>query len=222
MAERAEAAIDRRWQPGETVVLRYLTRDGRPGMSWPCLLASDRHDLLALYIPRGVTYKNWENAPAPLGRHLADAPWRSDVLRLMFPGRGYSVWLHRRPGDGDRFTGYYVNFEEPFRRTGIGFDTNDHTLDIRVAPDGRWEWKDAEEFQSRVRQGIYSAEFAAELRAEAQEVIAAIEGRRPPFYDGWEEWTPDSAWQVPLLPPSWDAEPVALWERRLWAYPAER
>src|SRR5262245_47285768 len=95
-------------------------------------MVEDRDDLLELYIPRESTCKRWRTAPPPLVRHLADTRWHSDVLRLMFPGRGYSVWLHRREGDGDRFSGYYVNFEEPFRRTAIGFDTNDHTLDIRV------------------------------------------------------------------------------------------
>ena len=82
---------DERWQPGETVVLRYITRDGRPGMAWSYHVVEDRDGLIALHIPRGSTYKRWQ--PAPLAevagysaaRRLDDTVWRRDVLRLMGP-----------------------------------------------------------------------------------------------------------------------------------------
>ena len=186
-----------RWQPGETVVLRYLTRDGKPGMAWPYHVVEDRDDLLALYIPRGSTYKNWVVTPAAEGdgrptRRLGDDLWRRDVLRLMFPGKGHSVWLFWID-DERRFSAYYINMEEPFRRTSIGFDTNDHTLDVVVTPDLEWRWKDDDEMALRVEQGVFSAEFAAEVRAEGERVIDALERRASPFSDGWEQWTPDPA-----------------------------
>ena len=213
----------RRRQPGEAVVLRYITtRDGHPGASWPCRVVVDRDDLLALYIADGTIFKEWQPSPSAPDRRLVDTRWRADVLRLMFPGRWHSVWLSWLPEEGGRFRGYYVNFEEPFRRTPIGFDTNDHTLDIVISPELRWRWKDEEDFAERVRRGIYSEAFAAEVRAEAQRVVAAIEARRSPFSDGWERWQPDPAWDTPTLPPTWDTEPAALWERRPWAYPAAR
>ena len=223
MSDHPGLMTGRRWQPGETVVLRYITtRDGRVGASWPCRLVADRADLVVLYIPEGTTYKEWQPAASAPDRRLADTRWRNDLLRLMFPGCGHSVWLHWRDGAGRRFAGYYVNFEEPFRRTAIGFDTNDHSLDIVVTPDLRWSWKDEDDFAERVRQGIYSADFAAEVRAEAGRVIRAIESRRPPFSGEWERWTPDPAWAIPALPPGWDTAPVAPWERRRWAYPSAR
>ncbi len=219
MAEHPGVMAGRRWQPGETVVLRYITtRDGRLGASWPCRLVADRDDLVALYIPQGTMYKEWQPSASAPDRRLADTRWRANTLRLMFPGRCHSVWLHWR-GEERRFTGYYVNFEEPFRRTAIGFDTNDHSLDILVTPDLRWSWKDADDFTERVRQGIYSTGFAAEVRAETGRVIRAIESRQPPFSGEWERWTPDQGWTTPRLPPTWDTEPVTHWERRSWAYP---
>jgi predicted RNA-binding protein associated with RNAse of E/G family len=211
-----------RWQPGETVVLRYITRDGKPGMAWPCRLVADRDDLVALYIPRGTTYKAWQNPPAVAERQLVDAEWRRDVLRLMFPNRGYSIWLFWQAEAERRFTTYYVNFEEPFRRTAIGFDTNDHTLDIVVTPELQWSWKDDALFDDRVRQGVYSAEFAAAVRAEAAQVIGAIEARRSPFCDAWEQWLPDSSWAAPYLPVNWNTVPATLWDRRQWAYLSTR
>jgi hypothetical protein len=213
---------DRRWQPGETAVLRYITmRDGRPGTTWPCRVICDREDLVALFIPGGVTYKTWMPHSPTAERTLGDGRWRSDVVRLLFPGRWHSVWAFLQARDGTRrFSGYYVNFEEPFRRTAIGFDTNDHTLDILVAPDLTWTWKDRDDFETRVQQGVYSEEFAGEVRAEAARVVAALESCSSPFVDGWDRWIPDPTWEPPVLPPTWDAEPVVRWERWQWAYPA--
>jgi predicted RNA-binding protein associated with RNAse of E/G family len=140
----------------------------------------------------------------------------------MFPGRWHSVWVFQEiQADGSRrFAGYYVNLEEPFRRTASGFDTNDHSLDIVVDPDLTWSWKDQDDFEDRVRQGVYSEPFAQEVRAEAARVIAAIETRASPFSDGWDRWTPDPTWDVPVLPPNWETEPVARWEQWRWAYPS--
>ncbi len=214
----------RRWQPGETVVLRYITRDGRPGMAWPYHVVEDSDELVALHIPRGSIYKRWQ--PAPLAevatyraaRRLNDDVWRRDVLRLMFPGRHHSVWLFWSDDEERRFSAYYINMEEPFRRTSIGFDTNDHTLDVVVTPDFEWRWKDDEEMAERVRRGVYSAEFAAAVRAEGERVIGALERRQSPFSDGWERWTPEPGRGVPELPDGWDEVAAALWERRVWAY----
>ena len=33
-----------RWQPGDEIVLRYITRQERPGMSWPARVVEDRDD----------------------------------------------------------------------------------------------------------------------------------------------------------------------------------
>jgi predicted RNA-binding protein associated with RNAse of E/G family len=135
----------------------------------------------------------------------------------MFPGQAHSVWLTWQP-DG-AFVGYYVNLEEPFRRTAIGFDTNDHTLDIVVTPDLRWSWKDQQLLEEQARRGDYSAELIDEIREEAAAVIGTIEAKGAPFSDGWEKWKPDPGWPTPHLAPNWNRQPPVLWERRRWAYP---
>lgn len=202
------------WNPGDCVALRYLTRTGQPGMTWPFRVIEDGDDRVALFIPAGASYMRW--APAAGTRQLVAGPWRRNVLRLMFPGAPYSVWLQWEP-DGS-FRGYYVNFEEPYRRTPIGFDTNDHTLDMVVDPDFRWRWKDSDEFDQRVASGIYSHEFATHLRESAAAVPAAIERHQPPFDDTWAAWRPDPAWPIPELPAGWDTVAPVPWERRQWAY----
>ena len=200
---------------GDNAVLRYITRDGRPGMSWAARVVEDGPDLLALYLPRDTPHKRWRSGSG--GRELADSAWWADTLRLMVPGQAHSVWLTWRPGR--EFVGYYVNLEEPFRRTPIGFDTNDHTLDIVVTPDLRWSWKDEELLQGQERDGNYSPGLVEEIRREAASVIAAIESGGRPFSDGWERWEPDPTWPTPHLPTNWNSQPAALWDRRRWAYP---
>jgi len=76
-------------------VLRSITRDGRPGVTWGCRVVEDRSDLLALYLPKETPHKRW--SAGPNGRELADSTWWADTLRLMFPGRAHSVWLTWRP-----------------------------------------------------------------------------------------------------------------------------
>ncbi len=216
---------DRRWQAGETAVLRYLTRDGRPGMSWPFTVVEDRDDLLALYIPKGAIYKRFVRRPASELKdrghvvELQDTEWRRDVLRLMYPGAHHSVWVFWEHEDGARrHSAYYVNMEEPFRRTAIGFDTNDHTLDIVVTPELEWAWKDEDELAERVKLGVFPADFAASVRAEGERVVERIERRAAPFGDGWGDWAPDPSWPTPALPPEWETEPARLWPERVWAY----
>ncbi len=62
----------------------------------------------------------WNQAPGE-PRQLVEREWRRDMLRLMFPGEAHSVWCFWE-GDDRHFTSYYVNLEEPFRRTAIGVD----------------------------------------------------------------------------------------------------
>ncbi|HJP40598.1 MAG TPA: DUF402 domain-containing protein [Dehalococcoidia bacterium] len=206
---------------GETVALRYITRNGKPGMSWPFRVVSDTEDLVALHIPAGATYARWGRSLSPPLQRASLEPktWRREILRLMYPGRNHSIWLFWAEEEGEReFSAYYVNFEEPFRRTPIGFDTNDHTLDIVVTPTLSWRWKDEPEFEERVRQGIYTPELARMIRKEARTVVEAIERCEAPFSDGWEKWQPDPTWEVPVLPEGWDSAPAMQWEDRVKAY----
>ncbi|MEO8539669.1 MAG: DUF402 domain-containing protein [bacterium] len=212
------AAGFRHFDVGEEVVVRYLTRIGSGvGMTWPYRVVRDDDDLVALYIPTGSTFMRW-HAPDGGPRQLTEGEWRRDVLRLMFPNKPYSIWLFWE-GPGRPFTTYYVNFEEPFRRTAVGFDTNDHTLDILVAPDLTWQWKDRDDFAALIANRNFSAEFGEEVESAAREVIQLIEAGAPPFSGEWVRWEPPAEWTTPALHPRWREEPPVVWDRRAWAYP---
>ena len=201
--------------------MRYITRvDGVPGMTWPYRVVRDDDELAALWLPRGSKGMLWRNPPGQ-PRELVEGEWRRETLRLMFPGLAYSVWLSWE-GEDRHFTTYYVNFEEPFRRTPVGFDTNDHALDILVARDLTWQWKDKDEFEGLITSGQYSAEFGETVRTAAAGVLERIAAGAEPFDGRWLEWQAPAEWELPNLHPRWREEPATLWERRTWAYPLAR
>jgi hypothetical protein len=195
------------WEPGDTVVLRYLSR-GRPVGAVPArAVATDR--AVALWLAAG-TRTAWAGVGA---RHIRDVPleerftrrwnpvdyaWQGDgVLILEAPGRAHSIWHFR---DDGRFAGWYVNLEAVWRQFAFGFDTEDHVLDVWVGRDGTWRWKDEDELAVALESGFLTAEEAGAIRAEGERVVAEW-----PFPTGWEEWEPDPSWTIPTLPAGWDA-----------------
>jgi hypothetical protein len=137
----------------------------------------------------------------------------------MFPGRAHSVALFWGRQAGARsLLKYFVNLEEPFRRTAVGFDTQDHTLDIELTPELSWRWRDEEELMSHVTEGFYTPALAAAARREGESAIDAIRRRDHECLRSWPQWRPPSEWAVPALADGWDTTPPTFWDRRLWAY----
>jgi hypothetical protein len=205
---------------GEVVVLRYITTDGRIEICWPCRVVADREDLLALFIAAGSPYKAGPKKSAAEKRRQPrtalppdEYVWRNDTLRLMLPGRSHSVSLFwGLDNDRRRLRKYFVNMEEPFRRTAVGFDTLDHTLDIEVTPDLDCRWRDEQELANHVAEGFYTPELATAVRAEGERVIAAIERRDHECLKGWADWAPPPEWRVPAFVVDWSAAPPTFWD----------
>ena len=138
--------------------------------------------MLATYIPTGAAFDfppgEW---PIEGGRHPWDGKERwegNGVLMLQRPGEAYAIWLFWF-GEERAFRGWYVNLQEPFRRNGGGYDTQDLELDIVVPVDGRpWEWKDDELLDVRVAEGRFTPEQAAAAREEGRRIGAHARCRR--------------------------------------------
>jgi Protein of unknown function (DUF402) len=211
---------------GENVTLRYVLTDGRIEMCWPCRVVEDSDTLVVLFIAAGSNYKAGPKRTAAAKRASPSPPlppneylWRRDVLRLMLPGRQHSVWLFWEEDDGGRrFSRYFVNMEEPYRRTAIGFDTQDHTLDINVFPDLTWSWRDEGELENHVTEGFFTRELAESIRSEAAKVIDEISRNSHPCLAGWSKWSPDPAWEIPRVSDRWATTPATFWSDRSWAY----
>lgn len=224
------AARSARQEHGDVVVLRYVTTGGRIEMCWPCRVVEDREDVVALFIAAGSPYKAAPKKTAIEKRRQARPPlppdeyvWRTDTLRLMVPGRSHSVSLSWALTRGERrLLKYFVNMEEPFRRTAVGFDTQDHTLDIEVTPELTWRWRDEDELSSHVAEGFYTPELAAAARAEGERAIEAIRRLEHVCVKRWSEWEPPHEWTAAAFVEGWDTTPTTSWDRREWAYGSDR
>ena len=126
---------------------------------------------------------------------------------LFYPKKHFAIWLMWRHQSGE-FNFWYVDLQAPFRRTEIGFDVEDHDLDIVVQPDFSWCWKDEEDVRELVAHGCWSQEKADLVRIDGLEVVGLIESKTAPFNEGWEQWHPDPTWGIPVLPTKWEYSTV--------------
>jgi hypothetical protein len=191
------------WSRGDTVLFRFV-RYGKVRMATPMVVVQDRPDLVALYLPVGTPAKRpvWDGRPirgqADRDWLLRDQPWHTiSQLNLVRWDAGHAVELLWEAETGD-FAGWYVNIQEPLRRSALGFDTDDLVLDIWVEPDGTWRWKDEDELEEAVELGRFTQAQADEIRAEGERVLV-----EPPWPTGWEDWRPDPSWSLPRLPDRW-------------------
>ncbi|MHB8509518.1 MAG: DUF402 domain-containing protein [Candidatus Dormibacteria bacterium] len=112
---------------------------------------------------------------------------------LQRPEEAYSVW-HFWRGPERRFHGWYINVQEPFRRTGDGYETQDLELDIVVALDGSWSFKDAEHLATRVTEGRFTEDKVEEILAIGNRVAAMLEAKDTWWDPGWARWSPPEGW----------------------------
>lgn len=217
------------WSPGDHVVLRFVGHDNGVLMGYPQIVVEDSEDRVILFHPAGATVENTRYTP--LDPRAGRIPGREflptyqpplDVLRILPAGAAHAVecyfafagqpsppYLPWTGGDAS-LRGVKVNLQAPVRRTAIGFDTTDNTLDVSIAPDLNWSWKDADQVKARVAAGLTFPEEAAAFYDEARHVIADLEARSGTFAADlaeWRNWRPDADWTAPALPAGWTDEP---------------
>src|SRR5262249_38822605 len=108
--------------------------------------------------------------------------------------------------DADRrFTGWYVNFQKPIRRTPAGVDTVDLVLDLVVTPNGVCRRKDEEDFAKAVADGHITAQTAEQVLTDAERMTRTAAAGTAPFDERhWLTWQPPPEWTTPALPAAWD------------------
>ncbi len=209
--------VDRRWNPGDVVVLRY--RRNNPGdVIEPVRVVHDGDDYIALYLAVGTPIKGQATRDGQrLTREIpfveregmiggfADWTWTTNhVLMLHQPGRMSTTMLFWRDPDWV-LRNWYGNIQAPLQRTAIGFDTADYLLDVWIDPDMSWSWKDEDEWELAREHGLIAPDILDEVRREGERIIADAEARAWPFNAGFESWRPDPSWTAPSsLPDSWD------------------
>ncbi len=203
--------------PGEQVLVQEIWR-GEVWAARPMTVVRDEDDFVALWFPEGTRWKapvpspgrSWESSRGEwiatcleLGEWaFVDREWDVTTLVLLRPGEWHALWVSWR--DGEHLS-WYVNLQEPFRRTSKGFETMDLALDVIIESDGSgWRWKDEDELATFVERGVFDEALAAKLREEGLRIVGRAEQNEPPFDEGWPAWRPDPSWPLPELPEAWD------------------
>jgi predicted RNA-binding protein associated with RNAse of E/G family len=201
----------RRFDPGSVVVRRHIWF-GRVANSKALTVIEDSEDIVAMSLVPGTVFKIATPRTDRMGHlqrlasrtwELLDDQWRETrVLILARPGDAYSIWAFWTHSTNE-FRAWYVNFEDPLRRSPMGFDTRDLFLDIVVPSGERWHWKDEDELEEAVRIDLITPDEAAAVRATAAHVIDLIEGGDA-WWTAWRDRPPDPSTPVPVFPDGWD------------------
>jgi len=189
-----------RFSYGAPIVWRSRPR-GEVGFVFGCRVVLDNEDVASVVQqPGDPMVRRLGTRGGPQGRSLLSRGWNGErehgewqqdpVVRLHPVGRGYSVI---RWWKDDRFVGWYVNLEQPWLRTRLGFDSRDDVLDI-IADDDltTTTLKDEDELEFAVEAGHLTDHDASSIRRAATDARNDIARRRWPFLE--------SAWQELVLP----------------------
>lgn len=186
-------------------------RNGEVRTARPVRIVEDAGDVVALalqpgtigrwprFSDRSVAIKEIVSGEATVEEHI----WHTNhVLILLRAGDPYSPQLMVQPESGFRM--WYVNLQEPYRRTALGFDTMDYLLDLIAGDDlSWWQWKDEHEMAEAVELGLLTAAQAEQVRRNGERAIAEIESGNA-WWKDWSDWAPDPSWTAPALPDDWD------------------
>jgi Protein of unknown function (DUF402) len=195
------------WRSGERIVRREVWR-GVPWLATVVVVVEDAPDLLATYLPEDAPFAFPPSADGRAHPWSGKERWEGHgVLMLQRPGEAYAVW-HFWDGPARDFAGWYLNLQEPFRRTETGFDTQDLELDVWVPADGPWTFKDAELLAERVADGRLTESQVESIRSLG-EAIGAMLDRGDHWWDArWASFVPPGEWRAPELPEGWEGAPV--------------
>jgi hypothetical protein len=195
------------WRPGEVIVHREVWR-GVPWLASPVIVVDDSRELLVTYVPEETPFAFPPSADGRPHPWAGKQAWSGHgVLVLRRPGEAYAVW-HFWEGPDRRFAGWYLNLEEPVRRTAIGYDTQDLELDVWIPVGEGWRFKDAEKLDERVAEGRYTAEQADATRALGADLGAMLDRGERWWDERWASFEPDPAWRAPAFPDGWEAADV--------------
>lgn len=149
---------------------------------------------------RQVPDEAWDGSYRELG-------WRGDaVVRVHRWGEEWSVWRwHDGRSWSDR---WYGNLEAPWRRTQLGFDTQDWALDVvgegtPRTPSWRVGLKDEDELAWLAERGSASCEEVRYIHAVGARLMERASAGGWPFDADWTPWTPDPLWEEARLPAAW-------------------
>jgi len=215
------------FERGSPVVLRSVRDFGHPhgvavgfAVAGTVVLDSDDVVVVSTRPGSGVRTRAGEGG-GPNSRTVLPAAWDGTyeerawqghtVVRVHRRGDPWSVW---RWHDGERWTDvWYGNLESPWRRSAIGFDSQDWALDVVGVgdpSDGPWTvgFKDEDELAWMVDRDYVSERHAAHVRTVGERLLEHARDAGWPFAADWDAWLPDARWAPVPLPDGWERLPV--------------
>ncbi|HZC25809.1 MAG TPA: DUF402 domain-containing protein [Actinopolymorphaceae bacterium] len=196
-----------------------MRRDVFRGQVWsatPLRTVSDSKDMLAMVLLPGTqklastTWIEWcrtgdDDVRSRALPNLAAGTWELDTwtwrdttkLSLLLADAYFSVDLFF---GADGFERWYVNFERPYVRTGVGIDTFDLLLDMLVEPDLSYRWKDEDEYAEGCRLGIITETEQRHVQDARDQVLELLRKGTGPFEERWLAWRPEPGLPLPTLP----------------------
>lgn len=211
-----------RFKPDRSIALRSIREYGRHGRAVGFVVAgfaiADGDDgVIAVATPPGSDLRTRAGeGSGPNGRLVlpddwdgthAELAWHGPtVVRVYREGDEWSVW---RWHNGDTWVGdWYGNLESPWRRTSIGFDTQDWVLDVVCSgTPGTDSWtvryKDEGELEWLVRLGTFAPAEAERARDAGERLTARAKSLEWPFDADWGAWVPSRYLPTATLPAGW-------------------
>ena len=183
------------------------------GSCYPAFVLEDTQDWVVTFQPAGTAIIRRTGLRGPGGRnmlphgwdgHHEEQHWQGRPVVRAHPAREpWSVWRWLE-ADGSWSPTLYINLEEPWTRTPIGYDSHDWILDlvVRLSP-FQAEWKDVDEPDWSVAVGVISVATADDIRTAGRRALRSAEANEWPFDVDWNHWLPDDEWPVPRLAPRW-------------------
>ena len=130
----------------------------------------------------------WLDAPTVRGSLVADS-WLAEeaaryggVVHEATPGAGLMATMAALDGPG-------------FAADDLAPQVRDF-LDLFVFPDGSWVWKDRDDFERAVGDGVLEPHLPALFETEAQRVLIEHAAGQGAFDRTWIDWRPP--WRLPL------------------------
>lgn len=202
-----------RFSRGSQVFLTYdRAQPQRDELVLPVTIVEDAPDRTVAYLAAGTPIQKL--VPADGSTLPRDTPYATVGRMKRVPAK--SIWVNTNvlicwqpawtwdvrlmwDSDSHEFLCWYVNIQDPIRRTDTGFHTTDHFVDVVVASDKSWELKDEAELEDATELGLYTADQAAEIQESLAGAIRYLESWGWPFNSDLTEFAPDSEWSIPEL-----------------------
>jgi hypothetical protein len=196
-----------------SVVLRSIAGQLITG-ACPNILVERTDEHVVLFQPAGTVWRRARGARGgPRGRNLLleypltghdDVEWIGDgVVRVHRFGEPWSVWRWI-DHNGQWRDDFYVNLEDPWRQTSVGFDSGDWVLDLVARSDRSWRYKDLDEL-AWIESLEPNGTWVPAVRSAGIQASVAIEEGSWPLDADWDAWIPamNIGGELPVLPGDW-------------------